>query len=45
MSSRRRRLTRFRVTAEPTALLTTNPTLGGSAAWLASVFSSGRTSR
>jgi hypothetical protein len=30
MSSRSRRLTRFLTTAEPTARLTTNPTLGGS---------------
>ena len=30
MSSRSRRLTRFLVTAEPTARLTTNPTLAGS---------------
>jgi len=30
ISSRRRRLTRFLVTAEPTARLTTNPTLAGS---------------
>ena len=30
MSSRRRRLTRFLVTAEPTARLTTNPILAGS---------------
>jgi hypothetical protein len=30
MSARRRRLTRFLVTAEPTARLTTNPTLAGS---------------
>jgi hypothetical protein len=41
MSSRKRRLTRFRVTAEPTARLTTNPTLAGSVAWIASA----RTSR
>ena len=41
MSPRSRRLTRFLVTAEPTARLTTNPTLAGSESWIPSVFSSG----
>jgi hypothetical protein len=45
MSSRSRRLTRFLVTAEPTARLTTNPTLAGSEPWIPSVLLSGRTSR
>ena len=45
MSSRSRRLTRFLVTAEPTARLTTNPTLADSRSAIPAVFSSGRTSR
>ena len=36
MSSRSRRLTRFLVTADPTARLTTNPTLAGSESWIPS---------